>query len=141
MQPISKKSINPLTTTSQPQSLSDPIHGHNNSPINASSPHASNERPLLNSPTPLQKPLPHRDGTPYEEQDCVSTSFLETHPSRNLWPDWMPPAIAALETLSATQEWRHTIGEWIIFEERLGFPRGTVCIYSVVLFLSLTITF
>lgn len=138
MQPISKRS----TTTSKAQSLSDPIHGHNNSPIHASSPHASsNERPLLNSPTPLQKPSPGRNGTPYEEQDYASTSFLETHPSRNLWPDWMPPAIAALEALSATQEWRHTIGEWIIFEERLGFPRGTVRTYFVVLFLSLTIAF
>jgi hypothetical protein len=111
-----------LTTTPQPEN--NRVNALKTSPYHASSPYVSGSKRLF-------RESPTQEGFGF---DGESTSFVDMHPSRNLWPKWMPPAIAALESLSASQGWGDIIGEWITFEERLGFPQGTVRTLLIVLF-------
>ena len=61
------------------------------------------------------------DATDGEEQ-----LIAESHPSREHWPAWMPPAVSKLEAYSTSPRWKGAILLWLELEEKLGYPYGQV---------------
>lgn len=49
--------------------------------------------------------------------------------SRKQWPEWLGPAVDALEKLCESAPWRQAVWTWICFEELMNYPVGQVCIF------------
>ena len=53
-------------------------------------------------------------------------SLIDSHPNRDMWPDWIVPCVEALEGMCKGPLWERMIGDWLELENRLGYPEGKV---------------
>ena len=96
-------------------------------PVKSASPPPAAQMP---SSTPISKSLVKstaREMTAEAAKLLQSTPLLiDSHPNRDMWPDWIALCVKALEGMCKGPLWKCMIWDRLELENRLGYPDGKV---------------